>query len=102
METAEDTESLYIDAATQQEENPLLPRSVIERDTLSPRPFIRKRPSFIPPSQVDNDLISIYKLSILEDQMRRAEECSITTGARAEFANRKAVYGAHVGDFSHV
>ena len=74
VETAEDAESLHINAAPQQEENSALPRRVIERASPSPRPLIRRRPSSIPPSQDDNDLISIYKLSMLEDQKRRAEE----------------------------
>ena len=74
VETAEDAESLHIDAAPQQEENSVLPRSVIEISIPSPRSLIRRRPSSIPPSQDDNDLISIYELSMLEDQKRRAEE----------------------------
>ena len=74
VETAGDAESLHMDSASQQEENSALPRSVIERASPSPRPLISRRPSSIPPSQDDNDLISIYKLSMLGDQKWRAEE----------------------------
>ena len=74
VEAAEDAEILHMDAAPQQGENSVLPRNLPERATPSPRPLVRRRASSVPRSQDDSDLISIYKLSMLEDQKRRAEE----------------------------
>ena len=74
MERTEGAESLHTSAAPEQLVNPVLPTSLQERATPSPRPLVRRRTVIASPNQDDNDLISIYKVSMLEEQKRRAEE----------------------------